>query len=114
MMLYLPNRLALLLFCCLLSTYSYTQMLDHVPGEVLVKIKPNKSIAEKTALKNRMNASTLKTSRCKDVAEDLNPYDTHYTNLWGLHNTGQNGGTADADIDAPEGWDIATRHRLAT
>ncbi len=26
--------------------------------------------------------------------------------LWGLSNTGQNGGTADVDIDAPEGWDI--------
>ncbi len=28
--------------------------------------------------------------------------------LWGLHNTGQSGGVADADIDAPEGWDIRT------
>jgi subtilisin family serine protease len=28
--------------------------------------------------------------------------------LWGLHNTGQAGGTADADIDAPEAWDIST------
>ncbi len=28
--------------------------------------------------------------------------------LWGLNNTGQNNGTADADIDAPEGWDIRT------
>jgi subtilisin family serine protease len=28
--------------------------------------------------------------------------------LWGLHNTGQGGGTVDADIDAPEGWDIRT------
>ena len=27
--------------------------------------------------------------------------------LWGLHNIGQNSGTADADIDAPEGWDGA-------
>jgi subtilisin family serine protease len=27
---------------------------------------------------------------------------------WGLHNTGQTGGTPDADIDAPEAWDIAT------
>src|SRR5207249_11757811 len=26
--------------------------------------------------------------------------------LWGLHNTGQAGGTVDADIDAPEGWNI--------
>ena len=28
--------------------------------------------------------------------------------LWGLDNTGQTGGTADADIDAPEAWDITT------
>lgn len=28
--------------------------------------------------------------------------------LWGLHNTGQSGGTVDADIDAPEAWDITT------
>src|SRR5439155_927608 len=28
--------------------------------------------------------------------------------LWGLNNLGQNGGTADADIDAPEGWDVLT------
>ena len=26
--------------------------------------------------------------------------------LWGLNNSGQNGGTLDADIDAPEGWDV--------
>jgi large repetitive protein len=28
--------------------------------------------------------------------------------LWGLHNTGQLGGTPDADIDAPEAWDVRT------
>jgi len=28
--------------------------------------------------------------------------------LWGLHNTGQSGGTVDADIDAPEAWDLTT------
>ncbi len=26
--------------------------------------------------------------------------------LWGLHNTNQSGGTFDADIDAPEAWDV--------
>ncbi|HSY17337.1 MAG TPA: S8 family serine peptidase [Candidatus Acidoferrales bacterium] len=26
--------------------------------------------------------------------------------LWALNNTGQNGGTANADIDAPEAWDV--------
>lgn len=27
---------------------------------------------------------------------------------WGLNNTGQTGGTPDADVDAPEAWDIST------
>ncbi|HRP37105.1 MAG TPA: S8 family serine peptidase, partial [Candidatus Dojkabacteria bacterium] len=36
------------------------------------------------------------------------PNDPHYENgdLWGLNNYGQNGGTTDADIDAPEAWQI--------
>ena len=36
------------------------------------------------------------------------PNDTQFPSLWGLRNTGQNGGTADVDIDAPEAWDITT------
>ena len=34
--------------------------------------------------------------------------DPSFSNLWGLHNTGQAGGTTDADIDAPEAWDLST------
>ena len=30
------------------------------------------------------------------------PNDPSFGNLWGLNNTGQTGGTANADIDAPE------------
>ncbi|MCE2907197.1 MAG: S8 family serine peptidase, partial [Anabaena sp. CoA2_C59] len=36
------------------------------------------------------------------------PNDPGFPQLWGLHNTGQGGGTPDADIDAPEAWDIQT------
>lgn len=36
------------------------------------------------------------------------PSDQYFNNLWGLNNTGQNGGAPDADIDAPEAWDITT------
>src|SRR5919106_1350024 len=35
------------------------------------------------------------------------PNDARFGELYGLHNTGQTGGRADADIDAPEGWDAA-------
>jgi hypothetical protein len=36
------------------------------------------------------------------------PNDPLFSDQWGLHNTGQSGGTPDADIDAPEAWDIST------
>lgn len=36
------------------------------------------------------------------------PNDPDFDKLWGMHNTGQDGGTVDADIDAPEAWEINT------
>ncbi|MCI0530296.1 MAG: S8 family serine peptidase, partial [Nitrospira sp.] len=36
------------------------------------------------------------------------PTDSRFSELWGLNNTGQTGGTPDADIDVPEAWDIQT------
>lgn len=39
------------------------------------------------------------------------PTDPRFGDLWGLHNTGQAGGRIDADIDAPEAWDITKGSR---
>ena len=39
------------------------------------------------------------------VSIDAMPDDPQFSQLWGMHNTGQTGGTADADIDALEAWD---------
>jgi len=36
------------------------------------------------------------------------PEDTYFNLLWGLHHIEGQGGTPDADIDAPEAWDIHT------
>lgn len=36
------------------------------------------------------------------------PNDPRFGDQWGLHNTGQSGGLADADIDAPEAWEVST------
>ena len=36
------------------------------------------------------------------------PNDTLFPNQWNLENTGQLGGAPDADIDAPEAWQLAT------
>lgn len=36
------------------------------------------------------------------------PNDPRFSEQWGLHNIGQTGGAFDADIDAPEAWDVTT------
>jgi subtilisin family serine protease len=49
------------------------------------------------------------------VHADALPNDPGFGNLWGLNNTGQPingfGGTPDADIDAPEAWNVTTGSR---
>jgi subtilisin family serine protease len=39
---------------------------------------------------------------------DTTPNDPNFPNQWQLKNTGQTGGVVDADIDAPEAWDLTT------
>ena len=41
----------------------------------------------------------------------LTSNDPRYGDLYGLHNTGQSGGTTDADINAPEAWQVSTGSR---
>jgi hypothetical protein len=38
----------------------------------------------------------------------LEPNDPHFRLQWGLYNSGQTGGTPNADIYAPEAWDLTT------
>lgn len=45
------------------------------------------------------------------ISIQASPDDPKFSELWGLHNTGQTGGTADADIDALEAWDISVGSR---
>jgi thermitase len=46
----------------------------------------------------------------RNFAVTVFPNDPYFENgtQWGLHNTGQSGGTNDADIDAPEAWGLST------
>jgi len=39
---------------------------------------------------------------------DVTPNDPRYPELWGMNNTGQSGGTIDADIDADTAWNVST------
>lgn len=42
------------------------------------------------------------------VSLQYTPDDAQFDQLWGMNNTGQTGGTFDADIDALEAWDYTT------
>ncbi len=43
-----------------------------------------------------------------NVTERNIPNDTRFGDQWSMYNTGQNGGTVDADIDGPEAWNLVT------
>jgi subtilisin family serine protease len=48
------------------------------------------------------------TMTASSIGGQVTPNDPFFSYLYGLHNTGQTGGTADADIDAPEAWATTT------
>jgi len=92
--------------------------LEQVNGEVIkkygivnnlmrVKLPAGTAVPEavKALLKNR---AVLYAEPNYIRYPDAIPDDPSFGSLWGMNNTGQTGGTPDADIDAPEAWDIAT------
>ncbi|KGJ96382.1 S8 family serine peptidase [Colwellia psychrerythraea] len=67
------------------------------------------SISVKSALeKLNKNPAILYAEPDYIVSASLTPDDSSFSALWGMNNTGQTGGLDDADIDAPEAWDIST------
>jgi len=69
-------------------------------------------VSVKDALqKLRKNPAVLYAEPDFIVRASVIPDDSSFTSLWGMHNTGQSGGVEDADIDAPEAWDISTGSR---
>ncbi|PKG85971.1 peptidase S8 [Colwellia sp. 75C3] len=66
-------------------------------------------VSVKNALeKLRKNPAVLYAEPDYIVNASVMPDDSSFADLWGMNNTGQTGGVADADIDAPEAWDIST------
>ncbi len=58
---------------------------------------------------HRLRSSKLKFANLdKTIQASTSPNDPEFPKQWALHNTGQNGGTAGADVKAVEAWDIET------
>ncbi len=79
-------------------------------GVQYMKLRPGMKV--ETALTDLKQNPNLEYAEPNYIIRVLaTPNDPQFNQLWGLHNTGQTGGTADADIDAPEAWDIHTGSR---
>src|SRR6056297_998053 len=63
--------------------------------------------------RNMMNENTIikKAEPNRLIPLQYTPNDEHFPRQWALHNQGQNGGEPDADIDAPEAWNLDTGSR---
>ncbi|MHC4153981.1 MAG: S8 family serine peptidase [Planctomycetota bacterium] len=78
-----------------------------VPG--LIHVKLPQGLTVENALKRfKGKGEILYAEPNYEIHLLATPNDPNFSDLWGMHNTGQTGGTADADIDAPEAWDIET------
>jgi hypothetical protein len=79
-----------------------------VPDLSAVKLPPEMTVEEALQRFNKANGILYAQPNYQLKASSTFPNDPRFGELWGMHNIGQTGGTVDADIDAPQAWDVAT------
>jgi len=81
-----------------------------IGGLQVVRLAAEESVAEAIARYQKSGLVEFAEPDYEIQAAATLPNDPFFADgtLWALNNTGQNGGTPDADIDAPEAWDIRT------
>jgi len=81
-----------------------------LPNSPLVLVKvPAIGLDEYDALLGRLRGAGSPLAYAEPdfvVHATFTPNDPSFSSLWGLNNTGQTGGTGDADIDGPEAWEV--------
>ncbi|MDD4224724.1 MAG: S8 family serine peptidase [Candidatus Cloacimonetes bacterium] len=73
-------------------------------------LKENVQWAEPEYKKTLLSVNQDEVSAIAETLTRWTPNDQRYGEQWHYNNTGQTGGTVDADIDLPEAWDIEKGH----
>ncbi len=92
----------------ILSSGSVEREYSIVPELCLIRLPEGMTVEEGIIALSESNDVLYVEPNYEVEALSLIPNDPRFNELWNMHNTGQTGGTADADIDAPEAWDITT------
>ncbi|MHC4110777.1 MAG: S8 family serine peptidase [Planctomycetota bacterium] len=92
----------------ILGSASVEQEYSIVPELCLIRLPEGMTVEEGIRLLSESNDVLYVEPNYEVKALSVIPDDPMFDSLWNMHNTGQTGGTADADIDAPEAWDITT------
>lgn len=79
-----------------------------VPGLTLIRLPAGADVENSLDAFNRASGVVYAAPNYVVRALDTYPDDALFPELWGMNNTGQLGGTVDADIDAPAAWDMQT------
>ncbi len=83
--------------------------LGRVPGLEVVELEKGVSVEE--AIRAYSKSPGVKYAQPNHIvrpATAVMPDDPYFPTQWGLNNTGQSGGLADKDVDAPEAWRVET------
>ena len=79
-----------------------------VPGLSVVKLPAGLTVEKAVQKLSKASGILYAHPNYQVQAFSTFPNDPRFNELWGMHNTGQTGGTPGADIKAPEAWDIGT------
>ena len=91
------------------SRYAIEKVLVRRLNIVSIKLKNDMIGGPLSAIKELENNPFIdKVMPDTKVSRRNIPDDAQFNQQWALQNTGQSGGTIDADIDAPEAWDLST------
>ena len=94
----------------LLSSLGATikQQYTIVPGLCLIRLPEGMTVADALKILGEREEVLYVEPNYKYKAHSVIPNDPMFNLLWNLHNTGEGGGTAGADVNAPQAWEVAT------
>ena len=107
---YEPNVMKSSKVITLLSSIGATieQQYSIVPGLCLVRLAEGMTVADALTILGEREEVLYVEPNYKFKAHSVIPNDPMFNELWNLHNTGETGGTAGADVNAPQAWQVAT------